>query len=125
MRFVMSDYQKTLDEMSAYNTMAAHIKALGKIANSTHDTRLKSLIEVVAGMLAGYLKRPPTKINGKTISLPKTVPEPIISSKNRYFVALVNYCKQCIAQQEPSWMIEAKRNNWGPLPDSTTDENTE
>lgn len=125
MRFVMSDYQKTLDEMSAYNTMAAHIKALGKIANSTHDTRLKSLIEVVAGMLVAFLKQPPKKVNGKTISPPKTVPEPIISSTNRHFVALVNYCTQCIAQQEPSWMIEARRNNWGPLTDSTTDEDTE
>lgn len=103
----MSDYQNVIDEMRAVKTVAAHVTALGKIMNKTHDSVLQKLLATIIHSLQNDLT---------SAKKGKTVPMAINSSRDPDFIYILKYCNSAVGTQKPAWMIEAERNGWGPLP---------
>lgn len=100
----MSNYEKALESISEFKTLASHITALGKLRFKTEDKRLEKVIEQVISQLQIAHSRVKNK------STPLSVEKANIDAAND----LANYCRQMVGTRKPEWQIIAERNGWGP-----------
>jgi hypothetical protein len=86
-------------------TIAAHIKALGKVRAKTEDQvlldKIDKAIEALQRAHASATKE-------------KSTPMCLDKATDLLVKDLVEHCNQAVAAQKPEWQVIAERNGWGP-----------
>ena len=101
----MKIYIDTIDSISKTQTLASHIKVLGKLELLAGDKRLKKLLlKCMISMQSRYGK---IKIKSMPISLTKI--------NNPDVIELIKYCNLILPKEKPEWQIIAIRHGWSPL----------
>ncbi|CEP34823.1 MULTISPECIES: hypothetical protein [unclassified Halomonas] len=102
----MTIYEETVDALKEMETVASHIKSLGKIMNKTEDAKLKQLLGKVITKLQTSHANP--KVKGKS------TPGNLYNVKDLHIESLIKYCENIIPTKRPEWQILAERNGWAP-----------
>ncbi|EKQ0627244.1 hypothetical protein P4P73_005066 [Salmonella enterica] len=99
-------YQETIDSLKKIQTLATHIKSLGRILNTTEDTSLKDLIQTTLTLLQQAHAN--NKLKGKS------TPANLYNAQQAPIKALITYCERLIQAKKPEWQVLAERHGWTP-----------
>ena len=105
----MKIYNDTINSISKTQTLASHIKSLGKLELSTEDDQLQKLLrKCIVAMQYKYNK-------SKPYPFPKSLPVSLVKINEHDIINLLNYCNSIVPKKIPEWQIIAKRHGWGPI----------
>lgn len=101
----MKSYEEVLKIVKETKSLAAHIKALGKVRPKTEDQVLLNKIDkAISSLQDSHLRN--TKGKSIIISLDKAT--------DHLVKDLVDYCNKSVAAKKPEWQVIAERKGWAP-----------
>jgi hypothetical protein len=101
----MKSYKDVLKSAKEAKTIAAHIKAFGKIRAKTEDKSLFDKIDKAIGSLQSA---------HAIAKKGKSTPTCLDKATDLRVTELLEHCKKAVADGKPEWQVIAERNGWGP-----------
>lgn len=101
----MKSYEDVLKTAKEAKTIAAHIKALGKVRAKTEDDVLLGKIDKAIDSLQR------AHVNAKK---GKSTPTCLDKATDLAVKDLIDHCKNAVASEKPEWQVIAERNGWAP-----------